>query len=349
MIPVKIQNKKIGGENPCFIIAEAGVNHNGDPSLAQQLIEAAADAGADAVKFQTYKTGNLVTHQAKKADYQKKNDPGSTTQYQMLKNLELPEPVFKKLSAYAKTRGIIFLSSAFDEESIDLLKRLNVVAFKIPSGEITNFPLMEKIAHQNKPVILSTGMSSMDEVAEAVSFLQDKGCSDLVLLHCTTSYPAPMESVNLRVMDTMKETFDLPVGYSDHTRGILVPIIAVARGACIIEKHFTLNRSLPGPDHAASIEPAEFRRLVCAIRDTEATMGDGIKRIQPCETGTRDIVRKSIVAAKNIPRGSVITRDMLVIKRPGDGIQPKFFNELAGKTIVRAVKKDTVITWDMVQ
>jgi len=349
MITVPIENRKIGGENPCLIIAEAGVNHNGDTDLAKQLIDAAADAGADAVKFQAYQTENLVTRHAKKADYQKKNDPGSKTQYQMLKNLELSESDFKKLSAHAKKRGIIFLSSAFDEASIDLLTRLNVSAFKIPSGEITNFPLMGKIADQKKPVILSTGMSSMDEVFEAVSFLKNKGCCNLILLHCTTSYPASMESVNLRVMDTMRETFGLPVGYSDHTRGILVPIIAVARGACVIEKHFSLNRLLPGPDHAASLEPGEFKKMVCAIRDAEAAIGDGVKKIQPCEVGIRDVVRKSIVAANKIPCGSVIDREMLVIKRPGYGIEPKFLKELTGKTAIREIEMDTVITWDMVQ
>lgn len=346
---VRIGTRKIGGKNPCFIIAEAGVNHNGDPDLAKKLIDEAHRAGADAVKFQTFVAEKLVTRGAGKAEYQKKNDSTTKTQYQMLKNLELSEDDFIELAAHAKKKRIVFLSSAFDEESLDLLIRLDVRAFKIPSGEITNFPLMEKLAGQEKPVILSTGMSGLDEVSDAVSFLKDQGCSDLILLHCTTSYPAPLESVNLQVMDTLRDHFHLPVGYSDHTQGILVPVIAVARGARVIEKHFTLDRSLPGPDHPASLEPDEFTRMVRAIRDTESAIGSGKKTIQTCEIAIRDAVRKSIVAATRIPRGSVITGDMLTIKRPGNGIEPKFFRDIAGKTAVCAIKKDAVITWDMIQ
>lgn len=346
---ISIGNRNIGEGLPCFIIAEAGVNHNGDLDCAKRLIDAAHEAGADAVKFQTFKAENLVTRSAKKADYQTKNDSVTTTQFQMLKNLEFSEEDFKKLSLHAKKRGIVFLSTAFDNASLDLLIRLNVTAFKIPSGEITNFPLMGKIAREKKPVILSTGMSTLKEVKEAVTYLKEQGCRDILLLHCTTSYPAPLESVNLRVMDTFRDEFHVPVGYSDHTAGILVPIAAVARGACVIEKHFTLDRTLPGPDHAASLEPDEFKRMVGAIREIVSALGDGEKKMQLCEASIRDVVRKSIVAAKKITSGSIITEDLLAIKRPGTGIEPKHLKNLVGKSVVCEINKDTIITWDMIQ
>jgi N,N'-diacetyllegionaminate synthase len=346
---ISIGNRDIGEDQPCFIIAEAGVNHNGDLDCAKRLIDAAHEAGADAVKFQTFKAENLVTLSAKKADYQTKNDSVTTTQFQMLKNLEFSESDFKKLSSYAKKRGLIFLSSAFDDASLDLLIRLDVTAFKIPSGEITNFPLTRKIGSEKKPVILSTGMSTLEEVKEAVTCLQEQGCSDILLLHCITSYPAPPESVNLRVLDTLRNEFHRPVGYSDHTAGIFVPIAAVARGACTIEKHLTLDRTLPGPDHAASLEPEEFRRMVHAIREIESALGDGEKKLQSCEVSIRDGVRKSIVAAKKIPVGTKITEDLLVIKRPGTGIEPKYLKNIVGKTVLCGIEKDTVISWDMIQ
>ena len=346
MIP--LGNKKIGNGESCFIIAEAGVNHNGDINLAKKLIDAAVVGGADAVKFQTFKAKNLVTRDAKKAEYQKKNDSATTTQFQMLKNLEFSEADFKKLFAHAKKKGIIFLSTAFDGESVDLLIRLDVPAFKIPSGDITNFPYLKKIALQKKPVILSTGMSTIDEIEEAVVYLKKHGCSEIILLHCTTSYPAPVESVNLCALNTIRDVFSLPVGYSDHTEGIAIPIAAVALGACVVEKHLTLNRTLPGPDHKASIEPDEFKKMVRAIRDVESALGDGIKKMQPCEKVNRDVVRKSIVAAKDISQGSKISEKMLAIKRPGTGIEPKYVEKLIGKKARSGIKKDTVITWEMV-
>lgn len=348
-ITISIGNKTVGNDEPCFIIAEAGVNHNGNLSTAKQLIDVAYEAGADAIKFQTFKTENLVTRDAEKADYQKKNDSATTTQFEMLKKLELYEKDFKKLSIYAKKRGIIFLSTAFDEESVDLLIRLEVPAFKIPSGEITNFPCIEKIARERKPVILSTGMSTMEEVREAVACLQEHGCKDIVLLHCTTSYPAPLKSVNLRVLDTLRDIFHLPVGYSDHTEGILVPIAAVASGACVVEKHITLDQTLPGPDHAASLEPDELKKMVKAIRDVEIAMGDGVKKMQPCEMCNHDVVRKSIVTLKEITQGSKISENMITLKRPGTGIEPMYFEKLIGKTAIRQIKKDTVLTWDMIE
>jgi sialic acid synthase SpsE len=266
----------------------------------------------------------------------------------MLKNLELQGTELKRLSTYAEKKGLIFLSTAFDDDSVELLARLKVPAFKIPSGEITNVPYLKKIGMQKKPVILSTGMSTIEEIQEAVSVLKDQGCNEIVLLHCTTSYPAPMESVNLRVLNTLRDVFSLPVGYSDHTEGIAIPIAAVALGACVVEKHLTLDRALPGPDHKASIEPDEFKKMVAAIRDVESAMGDGMKKMQPCEVCNRDVVRKSIVAAKDISKGSKISEKMLAIKRPGTGIEPKYVEKLVGKKAQSRIKKDTVITWDMI-
>jgi N-acetylneuraminate synthase len=346
---ISIGNKKIGELEPCFIIAEAGVNHNGNISSARRLIDAASDAGADAVKFQTFKTENLVTPYAEKAEYQEKNDPTEMTQFEMLKKLEFSEAEFKKLSTHAKKKGIVFLSTAFDDESLDLLVRLDVPAFKIPSGEITNFPCMDKIAMQKKPVILSTGMSTMEEVKEAVTYLQEHGCRDIILLHCTTSYPAPLKSVNLRVLDTLRDVFHLPVGYSDHTEGILVPIAAVARGASVVEKHFTLDRTLPGPDHAASIEPDELKTMISVIRKVEQVLGTSDKKPESCEISNRNVVRKSVVASENIPKGSLLSESMLTLKRPGTGIEPKYLQDLVGKRVKKAINKDTLISRDMIE
>ncbi len=346
---IQIDQKYIGKNCPCLIIAEAGVNHNGDVSLAQRLIDAASAAGADAVKFQTFKTENLVTIDAEKAEYQKQSDFTSDTQFDMLKKLELSETDFRVLSDYTKQKGMIFLSTAFDEDSVELLSRLNVPAYKIPSGEITNLPLLKKIALNKKPVILSTGMATISEIMEAIETLKKFGCNEIVLLHCTTSYPAPPESVNLRVIKTLMDHFSLFTGYSDHTSGTVIPVAAVAMGACIVEKHLTLDHNLPGPDHKASIEPDEFKRMVCAIREVESAMGDGKKKIEPCEQGNRKIVRKSIVALSSINKGSIILEDMLTLKRPGTGIEPKYFKNLIGKRAKCRIKKDTVITWDMTE
>lgn len=346
---ISIGNKRIGEGNPCFIIAEAGVNHNGDLNLAKKLIDVASEAGADAIKFQTFISENLVTPSAGKADYQKKNVSASTSQFQMLKKLELSEADFSKLSTYATQKGLIFLSTAFDDESIEILIRLEIPAFKIPSGEITNLPSIEKIGMQKKPVILSTGMSTIEEIQEAVDCLLEKGCVEIVILHCTTNYPAPLESVNLRAMDTIHDIFHLPVGYSDHTEGIIVPIAAVARGACLIEKHITLDRTLPGPDHAASIEPDELKDMIVSIRKVEQALGNSDKNPDSCELSNRDIVRKSIVASVNILKGSILTESMLTLKRPGTGIEPKNLKNLVGKRVIREIIKDTLISWDMIE
>jgi N,N'-diacetyllegionaminate synthase len=345
---ITIGNMCVGDGHPCFIIAEAGVNHNGDFGLAKKLIDAASESGADAVKFQIFSAEDLVTVSAEKAEYQTRNDSTSNTQFQMLKNLELSQGNFKKLSAYAKKKGIIFLSTAFDDDSIRFLIDLNVPAFKIPSGEITNYPYIRMIGREKKPVILSTGMATREEVLAAVTCLQNQECREIILLHCTTSYPAPPESVHLRVLDTLDKCFHLPVGYSDHTEGIIVPVAAVARGACVIEKHLTLDRNMPGPDHAASLEPAEFKEMVCAIRKIEVILGNPDKTLQPCEIKNRDIVRRSVVATQDIPSGAYLSETLLTLKRPGTGIEPRAMKMLIGKRTRQDIKKDTLISWDMI-
>jgi len=329
--------------NGVFIIAEAGVNHNGSVKIAKKLVDAAVAAGADAVKFQTFNTELVVSRDTPKAEYQKKATDKDETQLEMLKGLELNADDFKQLANYARKKNIIFLSSPFDKKSVDLLDEIGVPSFKVASGEITNLPLLKYIAGKGRPVILSTGMSSLEEVEEAIKVIKDEGLKNIVLLHCVTSYPAKIEDVNLKTMQTMKSAFKLPVGFSDHTMGITIPIAAVAQGACMIEKHFTLGRNLPGPDHKASLEPGELKELVKAIRDVEKALGDGIKRPTKGEERNKEIVRKSIIAKVDIPKGLKISKEMLDIKRPGTGIEPKFLNKVMGKRTRRDTKKDTLI------
>jgi N-acetylneuraminate synthase/N,N'-diacetyllegionaminate synthase len=345
---VKIGNKLIGEEEPCFIIAEAGVNHNGSVEQAKKLIDAAKDAEADAVKFQTFNAEKVVIEKAEKAEYQKETTGGGT-QYGMLKNLELSEEDFKELADYAKKAGILFLSSPFDKESVDLLDGINVPAFKIASGEITNFPLLKHIAKKEKPIILSTGMSTLGEVEEALNVIRSEGAEDVILLHCVSDYPASIEDVNLRAMETLKQAFRIPVGFSDHTLGITMPIAAVAMGACVIEKHFTLDRTLPGPDHSFAIEPDELREMERGIREVEKARGGGIKEKSELESEEMYIkARRSIHAKVNIPKGTKIKKDMLIIKRPGYGIKPKFIDMVVGREAKKDIKADGWITWDAV-
>ncbi|MDO8840801.1 N-acetylneuraminate synthase [Methanocalculus sp.] len=346
---ITIGQRIIGNNKPTFIIAEAGVNHNGSPELARELIDAAAQAGADAVKFQTFHAESVVTSTADKADYQKHTTSSDESQYEMIKKLELSDDTFRELSVYAEKKGIIFLSTPFDEESVDLLDEIGVPAFKIPSGEITNFPLLKKIAEKPKPIILSTGMATLGEVEEAVAYLRKHGAQELILLHCTTSYPAPIHSVNLRAMETLHCAFKVPVGYSDHTEGITIPIAAVAMGAQVIEKHFTLDRSLSGPDHLASLEPDELKAMVQAIRDVERAFGNGVKRPSEEEEAIKFVARKSIVANKDIPKGERLREDALTIKRPGTGIEPKYVERVSQMKARSTISKDQVITWDMVE
>ena len=347
MRKIKIGNKLIDEGKPCFIIAEAGVNHNGSLKLAKKLINVAKATGVDAVKFQTFKTEGVMTENVPMAKYQKKNIGKTETQFQMVKRLELPFEDFIILKKYCDKKGIIFLSTPHSEDAIDFLEPL-VPAYKIGSGDLTNLPFLEKIAKKRKPIILSTGMATLGEVEEAVNTIKKEGNNKIILLHCTTNYPCPLEEVNLRAMETLKKEFDLPVGYSDHTLGITVPIMAVTLGATVLEKHFTLDKNLPGPDHKASLEPKEFKEMIRAIRDVEKALGSSIKKPTKSEEKIKKVARKSIVAKVDIPKRAKITKDMLVIKRPGTGIEPKFLDKVIGKRTKKEIKKDELITWEMV-
>ena len=347
MQKIKIGDKLIGEGESCFIIAEAGVNHNGDINLAKKLIGAAKDARADAVKFQTFKAENIVIKNAEKAEYQKTVKEES--QYGMLKKLELTEEDFRELADYAKEKDILFLSTPFDKESVDLLCELDVPVFKVGSGEITNFPLLKHIAKKEKPIILSTGMSTLGEVEEALNVIRSEGVEDVILLQCVSNYPARIEDVNLRAMETLKQAFKIPVGFSDHTLGITASIAAAAFGACVIEKHFTLDINLPGPDHKASLEPDELKEMVKTIRDVEKALGDWIKRPTANEEKVKKIARRSIIAKIDISGGTVITEDMLDIKRPGTGIEPKYFDLIVGMRTKKDIKKSDIVMWKMIE
>lgn len=329
-----------------FIIAEAGVNHNGSMDLALKLVDAAREAGADAVKFQTFKAEKLVKKDAEKAAYQKKSTGASESQYEMLKKLELAENDFTELKAYCDKVGIMFLSSAFDEESAAFLDSIGMEMFKIPSGEITNLPYLRKIASFGKPVILSTGMCYLEEVADAVAVFDACGLDrkKLSILHCSTEYPALFHEVNLKAMHTMLEAFPgVSIGYSDHTPGIEIPIAAVALGARVIEKHFTLDRNMEGPDHKASLEPHELEKMVSSIRHVETAIGDGIKTPCPSEVKNREIVRKSIIAKKDIKSGDIFSADNLTVKRPGKGLSPMKWDEILGKRASADYAADDII------
>lgn len=329
-----------------LIIAEAGVNHNGSLDLALRLVDAAREIGADAVKFQTFRAEALASSAAHKAAYQERTTSAAESQLEMLRRLELDEAAHRRLIEHCRGAGIQFLSSPFDEESADLLDKLDVPLFKIPSGEITNLMFLRHVAAKGRPVILSTGMSTLGEVEEAVATIREAGGSDLTLLHCVTEYPAPYAEVNLRAMQTLKTAFGLRVGYSDHTPGIEIPVAAVALGAEVIEKHFTLDRNLPGPDHRASLEPAEFAQMVLAIRHTEEALGSGVKAPAACEVPNMAVARKSVVAARPLAAGHVLTAADLAIKRPGSGLAPKTLPALVGRTLRTAVSGDEVILWD---
>ena len=329
-----------------LIIAEAGVNHNGSFELAKELVDKAAEAGADIVKFQTCKAENVISRYADKAEYQKKTTGEADTQLDMVRKLMLTYEQYGQLKDYCEEKGIRFLSTAFDLPSVDYLHGIGMGLWKIPSGEITNLPLLIKIAQLHEPIIMSTGMSTLEEVGNAVKVLKENGAADITLLHCTTEYPAPYEDVNLKAMDTMKEAFGLPVGYSDHTKGIEIPIAAVARGACVIEKHFTLDRNMEGPDHKASLEPQELAEMVRTIRNVEQAIGDGVKKVSASELKNQDIARKSIIAAKAIKAGETFSEENITTKRPGSGIDPMRWFDLLGKTAKHDYEEDYLIEKD---
>ncbi|KFB70901.1 MAG: Spore coat polysaccharide biosynthesis protein SpsE [Candidatus Accumulibacter phosphatis] len=330
---------------PVLIIAEAGVNHNGDMGLAKRLIDAAAEAGADLVKFQTFKADRLVTAAARKADYQTRNSGGGETQHEMLRSLELSPEAHHELIAHCGARGIGFFSTGFDNESVDFLASLGQHKFKIPSGEITNLPYLRNIGRYGREIILSTGMATLGDIEAAIDALEQAGTprSRLTVLHCTTEYPTPMEEVNLRAMQSIGQTFGVAVGYSDHTPGIEVAIAATALGARVIEKHFTLDRNMPGPDHKASLEPDELKAMVTAIRNIETALGNEIKRLTPSEARNRPAARKSLVAARAIRAGDVFSEENLAAKRPGTGISPMQWDSIVGRIARRDFQVDEMI------
>lgn len=325
------------------IIAEAGVNHNGDINLAKKLVDAAKEAGADIVKFQTFDVDAITSKFAQMAEYQKENIGEVKSQKQMLSELALSQEEFVELAGYCKGVGIKFLSTPFDIPSIAFLDELGCDVWKVPSGEITNYPYLREIARTKKDVILSTGMSTLEEVAAAVDLLKANGAKAITLLHCTTQYPTPMESVNLRAMCTLENEFKIPVGYSDHTKGIEVSIAAVAMGARVIEKHFTLDKNMPGPDHKASLEPTELKQLVDCVRNVEMALGTGVKSPALAEIDNIKVARKSIVASCPIKKGEVFSEENITTKRPGDGINPMLWENVIGQVANRDFAEDELI------
>ncbi|MBU2578326.1 N-acetylneuraminate synthase [Patescibacteria group bacterium] len=328
--------------NKVFIIAEAGVNHSGNIKTAQKLIDAAVEAGADAIKFQTFTAEDLVIKSAKTAEYQKRNTDGCRYQLSMLKKLELSPEDFIRLKKYCDRKNILFLSTPHTERAFNFLDPL-VPVHKISSGDLINIPFLKMVAKTYKPILLSTGMATLAEVKSAVDTIIAAGNKKIVILHCTSNYPCPPEEVNLKAMETLRKVFGLSVGYSDHTIGIYVPVMAVAMGATVIEKHFTLDKKLKGPDHKASLDPKEFKEMVRIIRCAEKAFGTGIKKPTIGEKKIKNIVRKSIVANINIPKGTIITRDMLTFKRPGYGLAPSLISNVIGKRTKRLIKKDSFV------
>lgn len=347
----EILQKKYPVKNNVIIIAEAGVNHNGNIELAKQLVDVAAEAGADYVKFQTFKAEKIASKSAEKAQYQKNTTGNTEGQLSMLKRLELSYNDHLVLIDHCKSKNISFLSTAFDTDSIDLLKQLGIRIGKIPSGEITNLPYLKKMAISFDQLILSTGMADMEEIGEAITLLTSSGFpkDNLVILHCTTEYPTPFIEVNLTAMKSIQQTFGVRVGYSDHTKGIEVPVAAVALGAAVIEKHFTLDRSMEGPDHKASLEPGELITMVSAIRNIEVALGDGIKKPTASEVTNKTIARKSIVAARYIKAGEIISEKDIETKRPGNGISPMRIKEVIGKKAVQDIAEDALIEFSLLQ
>lgn len=345
--PFEIAGHKIGPGQPCFIIAEAGVNHNGRVSQALALVDAAKAAGANAVKFQTFVSENLVVPEAPKAAYQKETTDAQESQLAMLKRLELSFESFREIYAYCRANDILFLSTPFDEVSADFLGELGVAAFKIPSGEITNLPLIAHVARKGRPLIVSTGMANLGEVEAALNTIAENGAPPVAVLQCVSNYPADPADINLRAMQTMQNAFGVPIGYSDHTLGTEVALAAVALGACIVEKHFTLDRNLPGPDHQASLEPAELTALIKGIRIVESALGDGRKLPTVSERDTAAVARKSLVAACDIKAGTVLAENMVALRRPGTGLPPAMRAYLIGQTVRHDIASGTLLSPEM--
>ena len=345
---IDIAGRAVGPGQPCFIIAEAGVNHNGSLELAKRLVDVAQEAGADAVKFQTWVTEKLMVPDAELAEYQRRNIGEDRTQFEMAKQLELSYDQFREIKAYSDDKGILFFSTPDEEDSADFLEELGVPVFKIGSGEVTNLPFLHHIALKDKPIILSTGMSAIGEVEAAVRTIEETKNEQLVLLHCVSNYPAGPAECNLRAMDTLRTAFHYPTGFSDHTLGIEITIAAVARGACVLEKHFTLDNGLPGPDHAASLDGEELKELVRAVRVVETALGTGRKWPTQAEMKTKQIVQKTIVAAHDIPMAKLLEADDLALRRASGGLPPRYLDLLIGRNTRCTIKANQVVSPDMV-
>ena len=345
---IEIGTHKIGPDRPCFVIAEAGVNHNGDSGTALALVDAASRAGADAVKFQSFIAEKMISPVAPKAAYQQQTTRADESQLDMVKRLEMSADLHRTLQAHCKDKGILFLSTPFDEDSADLLEQMDVPMFKVPSGEITNLDFIRYLASKGRPLLMSTGMASLGEVETAVKAVEQTGNESLGLLHCVSNYPADPADANLRAMKLMWDAFGLPVGYSDHTLGIEVALAAVALGACVIEKHFTLDRTLPGPDHKASLEPQELAAMVRGIRTVESALGSGRKQPSASEVAIAAVARKSLVAAKDIAAGTMLTGDMIAVKRPGTGLAPSFKPIVLGRRAVRNIPAGALLSWESI-
>jgi len=345
---INISGKIIGTDSQVFIIAEAGVNHNGDIDTAFKLIDAAKDANVDAVKLQTFKTESLVEPNVKKAEYQVANTGTSESQFEMLKKLELSYDDFVRIKDYTEKKGLIFLSTPFDFESVDLLESISVDAYKISSSDVNNPPFLKYIAEKNKPIILSTGMTTLGEVIDSVNYIKlftDK----LALLHCTTNYPVAYEDVNMNILTVYNNIFDFPVGYSDHTNGIEIPVMAVSMGATIIEKHFTLDKNMIGPDHKASLEPDELKAMVKSIRNVEKAFGEKLKALNSIEKANRVVMQKSLVVTRDIIKGETLSGSDIAIKRPGDGISPKYYDDVIGKKCLCNIEKGIPLKWSYLE
>lgn len=345
---IQIGSKRIGEKQPCFIIAEAGINHNGKLYIAKKLIDAAVHAGVDAVKFQTFKAEGVVTDDIEVASYAKKNIKENLTQLQMIKHYELPYETFRELKMYCDKKKIVFLSTPHSFDAIDFLEDL-VPAYKFGSGDLTNIPALQYAAKKHKPILLGTGMATLQEVRSALRAIHKTGNHQVIALHCTTNYPCPLNEVNLRAMLTMQHSLRCLVGYSDHTIGVTVPIMAAAFGAVVIEKHFTLDRTMPGPDHAASLEPRKLTEMVTVIRNVETILGSYAKKPTHSEREIMKLVRKSIVANQDIKKGMSLRKNMLSIKRPGTGLSPIYLQELIGKKTKKPIKKDQLLRLNMVE
>jgi N-acetylneuraminate synthase len=346
---IKIGSKFIGEKQPVFVIAEVGVNHNGDLNLAKKLIDAATKSGADAVKFQTFTAELLVTKTAKQAAYQTRNIGKVETQHDMLKRLELNKSDYYVLRDYCRKKKIIFLSTPFSEPDADFLEKLGVPAYKTSSGDLDNLPFLKHLAKKGKPMIVSSGMSSLAELKAAIKTVKETGNQRIIVLHCTSNYPAAPANLNLRALKTMQTELGILTGYSDHSLGITASLLAVALGACVIEKHFTLDKSMVGPDHKASLNPAELDKLVKLVREAEVMLGSFEKKCVPAEEDSKISGRKSIVAKRNLPAGTIIAASDLIMKRPGSGISPAEINKIIGRRAKRNIFKDKTITWGMIK